>query len=144
MATLVLFDEFINNLITGVIDLDSDTFNAALTNTAPDAAADDELADITQIAAGNGYSTGGVALTSVTVAESGAGTGIWIWSAADFSWTASGGSMAAFRYVVIFSDTSTNDKLVGYLDYGSSITITSGNSFTGDIGSSGIIQFQEA
>lgn len=144
MSTVVMFDEGIYNILNGAIDLDTDTFNIALSNTAPDAAADDELADITQIAAGNGYSTGGQALSSVTLAESGAGTGIWIWSFADETFTASGGSIAAFRYVVIFSDTSTNDKLVAYLDYGSSITITNGNSFTVDVGASGVIQFAEA
>ena len=140
----ILFDEFIYNLGAGNIDLDSHTFKAVLSNTAPTAATDDELADITQIANGNGYTTGGVTLTSVTWAESGAGTGIWIWSAADFSWTASAGSIATFRYVVIYSDTSTGDKLVGYSDYGTAVDITTGNSFTADIGASGIFQAQEA
>lgn len=144
MATFTLFDEFINNLGNGNIDLDSDTFKAVLTNTAPTAATDDELADITQIANGNGYTTGGVTLANVTWAETGAGTGVWEWSADDFSWTASGGTFGPFRYVVIYDDTSTGDKLVGYLDYGSSISITSGNSFTVDIGSGGILQASEA
>jgi hypothetical protein len=144
MATFVLFDEFIFNLGAGNIDLDSHTFKAVLTNTAPTAATDDELADITQIANGNGYTTGGVTLASVSWAETGAGTGIWQWSAADFSWTASGGDFGPFRYVPIYSDTSTGDKLVGYLDYGSSISITNGNSFTVDIGSNGIFQASEA
>ena len=144
MATFVLFDEFIFNLGAGNIDLDSHTFKAVLTNTAPTAATDDELADITQITQQFGYLTGGVTLASVTWAETGAGTGIWQWSAADFSWTASGGTFGPFRYVPIYSDTSTGDKLVGYLDYGSSIEITDGNSFTVDIGSSGIFQASEA
>lgn len=144
MSQVVMFDEGIYNVLNGAIDLDTDTFNMALSNTAPDAAADDELADITQIAAGNGYSTGGQALDNVTLSESGAGTGIWIWTFDDETFTASGGSIATFRYMIIFSDTSTNDKLLCYIDYGTSLSITNGNSFTTDVTASGVIQFQEA
>lgn len=144
MATFVMFDEGIYNILNGAIDLDTDSFKVCLSNTAPTAATDDEIADITQIAAGFGYSTGGQVLDNVSLAESGAGTGIWIWTFDDETFTASGGSIGTFRYVVIFSDTSTNDKLVGYLDYGTPITITNGNSFTIDVGASGVIQFSEA
>lgn len=144
MATFTLFDQFIFSLGGSDIDLDSNTFKAVLTNSAPTADTDDELADITQIANGNGYTTGGVTLASVTWAETGAGTGIWQWSAADFSWTASGGTFGPFRYIVVYDDTSANDKLIGYLDYGSSISITIGNSFTVDVGASGIIRASEA
>ena len=70
MATFTLFDEFIFNLGAGNIDLDSHTFKIVLSNTAPTAATDDELADITQIANGNGYTTGGETLASVRVAPS--------------------------------------------------------------------------
>jgi hypothetical protein len=144
LATFTLFDEFINNLLNGNIDLDSDTFKAVLTNSAPTADTHDELADITQIANGDGYTTGGVTLTGVALAETGAGTGVWRWTADDFSWTASGAGFGPFRYVVIYSDTSTGDKLVGLLDYGSSISITASNSFTVDVGSNGILQASEA
>lgn len=141
MATAVLFHEAMNNIGNGAIDLDSHTFKAVLTNVAPSQANDDELADITQIANGNGYTTGGVTLTSVTWAETGAGTGIWQWTAADFSWTASGGTIADFRYVVIYSDTSTGDKLLLYIDYGGTVQVTNGNSFTGDVQASGLARF---
>ena len=142
MATFTLFHEAIYNILNGAIDLDSHTHKAVLTNSAPTAATDDELADITQITQQNGYTTGGVTLSSVTLTETGAGTGIWQWTAADFSWSASGGDFGPFRYIVIYSDTSTGDKLVGYLDYGSAISITNGNSFTVDIGASGILRAQ--
>lgn len=144
MATFTLFDEFIFSLGGSDIDLDSNTFKAVLSNTAPNAQDNTVLADITQIANGNGYTTGGVTLTSVTWLETGAGTGIWQWTSADFSWTASGGSIGPFQYIVIYDDTSASDKLVGYLDYGSPLTVTNGNSFTVDVGTSGIIRAQEA
>ena len=133
MATFTFFHEFKNNLANGAIDLDSHSFKIALTNTAPTAATDDELADITQISAGNGYTTGGNALASVVWEETGAGVGTWRFVSADNVFTASGGSIGPFRYVVLYDDTSTNDKLMGYLDYGTGLTVTDGNTFTVDV-----------
>lgn len=143
MADLILFDEFINNLLTKKIDLSADTFKAVLSNTAPDPAADDELADITQISAGSGYTTGGVTLANVTFAETGAGTGVWQWSCDDFGWTASGGSLGPFRYVVIYDDTASGDKLIGYRDLGMAVTLGDTDSFTVDVGPNGLIRSQE-
>lgn len=142
MATFTFFDEFKKYLGDGTIDLDSHTFKAVLSNTAPTVGTDTVLANITQIANGNGYTTGGVTLSSVTWTETGAGTAIWRWNAADFTWTASGGSIATFRYVVVYDDTPSSpaDPLVGLLDYGTTLVITSGNAFTVDIGASGIFE----
>jgi hypothetical protein len=140
MATFVFFDEFKANVTTGAVNLSTDTFNVALSNTAPDVAAHDELADITEITAQNGYPAGGQALDSRTWAETGGGTGIWQFTTADEVFTASTGSFGPFRYVVLYSGTSTGDKLVGYLDYGSSITVTDGNTFTIDVGANGWFQ----
>ena len=140
MAAFVQFHEFGRYLGDGTIDLDSDTFRAVLSNVAPTAATDDTLSDITQIANGNGYTTGGVTLGSVTWTETGAGSGIWAFSAADFSWTATGGAMAQFRYIVLYDDTpiSPADPLLGYLDYGSGLTLPQDATFTVDIGANGI------
>lgn len=135
------FHEFVGNVGLARINLNTDTFKAVLTNSAPSAANDDELTDITQIANGSGYTTGGVTLANVAWAETGAGTGIWKFTCDDFSWTASGGSIGPFQYVVIYSDTSSGDKLVCYNNYGAALTITDGNSFTVDINASnGILQ----
>ena len=141
MATAVMFHEAMLNIGSGLIDLDTHSFKAVLTNSAPVQATGSLLADITQIANGNGYTTGGVALASVTYTESGAGTGIWVWTAADFSWTASGGSIADFRYVVVYDDTATGDPLVLYMDYGATVTITTGNTFTVDVQTAGLARF---
>ena len=48
------------------------------------------------------------------------------------TWTASGGSIGPFRYSVIYNDTATNDELIGYIDYGYSVTVASGQTFTID------------
>jgi hypothetical protein len=140
MATFTQFDSFGRDIGNGTIDLDTHTFKAVLTNTAPVKATSEVLADITQIANGNGYTTGGVTLTSVTWLETGAGTGIWQLTSADFTWTASGGSIGPFRYIVFYDDTPTSpaDPLVGFLDYGTNLTVTDTNSFTTDVGANGI------
>ena len=51
------------------------------------------------------------------------------------------GTVGPFRYVVIYDDTVATDPLVGYYDYGSSITLNSGDSFTVDFdATNGFIQ----
>jgi hypothetical protein len=60
---------------------------------------------------------------------------------ADLVLTASGGAVAAFRYVVIYNDTAANDELIGYLDYGSDLTLASGDTLTLDFNATnGILQ----
>jgi hypothetical protein len=60
VATFTFFDEFAENM-TGNININTDTFKLALTNMAPTADTDHELA-ITQITAANGYCSGGATL----------------------------------------------------------------------------------
>jgi len=132
-ATFVLFDAAIGRIGDATIDLDGHTFKAMITNTPPNRA-DDMKADITEISAGNGYSAGGVTLGSVTWSQiAGSPQGTWLFDCANFVWTASGGSIGPGRYVVVYDDTSSNDDLLGYLDYGSSFTITDGNTLTGSV-----------
>src|SRR5262245_54275081 len=99
MANFVVFDEAINNIGKNLIDLDSHTFKVALTNTAPSAGGPAVLADITQISAGNGYTTGGTA-ASATWAETSSGSSVWQFSTADVAFTASGGAINTHRYAV--------------------------------------------
>lgn len=106
-----------------------------LTNSAP-SAANTQLSDITQIANGNGYLTGGTAATTSSSAQS---SGTYKLVLADVIFTASG-AMGPFRYVVLYNDTATNDELIGYYDYGSAITLASGETFTVDFdGSNGVL-----
>lgn len=142
MATFTFFDEFKKYLGDGTIDLDTHAFKAELTNTAPTTGTNTVKADITEISAGNGYTAGGATLASVTWAETGSGTGVWQFTCADITWTASGGSIGPFRYVVFYDDTPSSpaDPLVGLLDYGSAVTVTDGNTFTVDVGASGLFR----
>lgn len=138
MATCQVVDEFANFMGKKRDDLSADTFKAVLTNTAPTKAGTQVLADITQIAGTGGYAA--VTLSGVTWTETGAGSGIWQFTSSAFSWTASGADFATARYVVIYDDTSTNDDVVGYIDYGTTFVLTNGNTFTVTPGANGIFR----
>lgn len=131
MAAYTKFNQFVEDLPKKVHNLNSDTIKVLLTNTAP-VATNAVKADITEIAAGNGYPAGGVQ----AVFSSGAQTsGTYKWVLSDPVFTASGGSFGPFRYAVMYNDTPTSpaDPLIAWWDYGVSITITNGNSFTVDL-----------
>lgn len=84
--------------------------------------------DITEITAGNGYTAGGT-----DAAISGAGSsGTYTVTGTNITWTASGGAIAAFRYVVLYNHTQTSPvkPLIGWWDYGSALTLNTGDSLT--------------
>jgi hypothetical protein len=136
MATFNKFNSFVEAVAEKVHNLGSDTLRVVLTNSAP-AAGNTVLADITQIANGNGYTTGG---TQATQASSGQSSGTYKLVLNDATFTAAGGSIGPFRYVVLYNDTATNDELIGYYDYGTELTITNGNVFLVDFdGTAGVL-----
>jgi hypothetical protein len=125
MATWNKFHAWTKNMVT-VANLDTDQFTIALTNTAP-VAANSVLADITEISYTN--------LTSrnITTTSSSQTGGVYTLEFQDLTLTASG-SVPSFRYVVIYDNTPTSplDPVVSWLDYGSSITMANGETFTVD------------
>jgi hypothetical protein len=131
MATFNKFNQFVEDVAKKVHNLNSDTLKILLTNTAP-VATNSVKADLTEISAGNGYSAGGTAATFSSGAQSG---GTYKLVLSDVTFTASGGSINTFRYAVLYNDTPTSpaDPLIGWWDYGATITITNGNSFTVDL-----------
>lgn len=131
MAAFNKFNDFAEQLGLGAINLNTDTLKVYLTNTAP-VATDTAFGTPAEIAAGNGYTAGGADATGVW-SETPAGTGSL--SGTDIVWTASGGTIGPFRYAVLYSDTSAGNTLIGWWDYGSSITLNSGETFTVDFGS---------
>lgn len=142
MAQFTFFDEVKRYLGEAAIDLTNHNFKAMLTNTAPNFGTNALKADIVEIAAGNGYVAGGMTMTGVTWAETGAGTGIWRWNMNDFTWNAAGGNIGAFRWIVWYDDTTAAPlkPLIGAVDYGVPITLTDGNGFTVDIGLGGVLE----
>jgi hypothetical protein len=135
MATFQVVDEFVKNLSDKLIDMNSDTMKAVITLVAPTKAGSALLADLTQIAGTGGYAA--ATLSGVTFSETGSGTGIWEFDSSAFSWTASGADFAAARYVAIYSDTSTGDCLIGFMDLGA-FTLADGATLTVTPGSNGI------
>lgn len=130
MAIYNKFQPAIENLFEG-INSGTDSWVIKLA-TAVDAA----LGTITEVANGNGYTTGGNAATTSTSAQSG-GTFKLVLSSPT-AWTASGAGFT-FRYAVLVdSTTSTN---VGYWDYGSSQAVAAGETVTVTLdGTNGVFQ----
>lgn len=125
-ASFNKFQAFVADVGNKVHNLGSDTLKIALTNSAP-VNTNTVLANITQISGTNGYTTGGTAVGSTAYSQS-AGTAKLTGNAVVF--TASGGSMGPFQYAVLYNDTATNDELIGWWDYGSAVTLASGETFT--------------
>lgn len=132
MATFTFFDEWKSTVAT-TANNSTDVFKFFLTNTAPNVATNTVKADFTPM-------TTNLVANEVTItqswSETGAGTGIWRFAAsADPVWTSTTGTTGSFRYVVLYDDTLTSpgtDPVVGYFDYGSSITLdgTASETFT--------------
>jgi hypothetical protein len=130
MATFNKFNAFVEHLAEGVHNLQSHTLKVMLTNTAP-VATNSVRADLTEIAAGNGYTAGG---TAASVTSSAQTSGTYKLVLGDVVITASGGSIGPFRYAVLYNDTPTSpaDPLIGWWDYGSALTLANGESITWD------------
>ena len=136
MASFNKFQDFVEQLAKGVHQLHAGghTLKVYLTNATPNAATHAVKADLAEITAQFGYPSGGADIQN-DCSETG---GTLTVTAQDVVFTASGGSFGPFRYAVIYNDTPTSpaDPLVGWYDYGSSITVLDGETFTVDFGAS--------
>lgn len=116
-SAMTLFQIFKQYLGDGTIDLDTDTINCAImaSGWTPNAATQGVWADISasEIANGNGYTTGGVALTGKTYIATG---GVAAFKSSNPGWTGSGAGFAG-RYYVFYKVGTANSKtnpLIGY------------------------------
>lgn len=116
MATFNKFNSFVEAVAEKTHNLGSDQMVVALTNTAP-VATNTVLANITEVSYTNCSSR------NVTTASSSQSSGTYTQVLTDLTLTASGGSVGPFRYVVLYNDTAASDELIGWWDYGSSITL---------------------
>jgi hypothetical protein len=110
-------------------NLGSDVLEVALTNSAP-AQSNTQLSDISQITYTN------CSARTVTITSSAQTSGTYSLVGTDLVLTASGGTVGPFRYICLFNQTSTGDLLIGSYDYGSSITLQDGETFTIDFSTS--------
>lgn len=131
MAAYNKFNVFVENLAEGVHDLGADTLKIMLSDSAP-IASNTVKANLTEITAQNGYSAGGA---TVTITSSAHTSGTYKLVGSDVVFTATGGSFGPLRYAILYNDTPTSpaDPLIGWWDYGASITVNSGETFTVDL-----------
>ena len=128
MASFNKFYSFTEAVAEKKHNLGSDQLVVALTNTVP-VNTNTQLSDITQISYTN------VSTRNITTTTSTQTSGTYKLVLADLVLTASG-TVGPFRYIVIYNDTATNDELIGYYDYGSSLSLASGDTFTCDFDAS--------
>lgn len=123
MATSAFFkfNSFTEAVAEKVHNLGSDVLEVALTNTLP-VNTNTVLGNISQIS----YTF--LNARTLTVSGSAQTGGVYKLTIADKTLTSTGGSTGPFRYVVLFNQTATNDELIGWYDYGSSITLGDGES----------------
>ncbi len=138
MATFSRFNSFVEAIAEKAHNLGSDTLKVMLTNTAP-TSSNAAYSDIsaTEVASGGGYTTGG---TAASISSSAQTSGTYKLVLGNVTFTGSGGGFGPFRYVVLYN--STAGLLIGYWDYGSSITtVASGETFTVQFdGTTGVLQ----
>jgi hypothetical protein len=121
------FNSVVEAMAEKVHNFGSDVIKLALTNVAP-VATNTQLSNITEISYAN------CSTRVVTVLSSSQTSGTYKLVLQDLILTASGGTVGPFRYVVIYNDTATNDELIAWYDYGTSITLADGETLTVDFG----------
>lgn len=119
MANLTIFFPFVEKIAEKKIDLSSDTLKIALSDNAP-SNSNGVIGDITEI----NYANCSSRIISVISSEQ--TSGVYSLKVSNVTISASGGSIASFRYIIIYDNTSGD--LIGYYDYGSSLTIADGQS----------------
>lgn len=117
-------DRALKKIADGTISLSGDTFHAVLLNSSQAISAtftgssgDARYADLTgQLSTANGYTNGGVALTSVALARGAAN--IVTWTSAPASWTLTGS--ITYKYLVLVDWTATNKDILSFADFDTS------------------------
>lgn len=125
MAVFNKFNVFAGDVGSKVHNLTTDVLKVMLSDVAP-VATNTVKSNITEIAAGNGYAAGGLAASFVSWSQV---SGVWKLVIGQPLFTASGGSIAQFRYQVLYNSTAASGNLIGWVDNGAEVNVTNGNSF---------------
>ena len=142
MAT-ELSNHFKYQLAKGEIDFDTDSFKVCLMATGYtfDKDGDATWSDVSasELANGNGYTQNTKTLQATpTVTEDDTNDRVEVTFSddgtysKDVGWTAASGSIGPSPGAIIYDDTTSDDTIVGYIDFGSDQTATDGNNFTID------------
>jgi len=138
MASFNKFQDFAEQLAKGIHQFHAagHTLKVYLTNDAPSASADAVKVDLAEITMTNetNHGAGGGDIQNDYTETAGVGT----LTGTDVTFLATGGTVGPFRYAVLYNDTpaAPADPLIGWWDYGSSITLNAGESFTVNFGAS--------
>jgi len=121
-------------IVTGGVNLSTDTIKAVLLNTtfSLDIDANATYADISanEIGTAYGYTQNTKTLpASPTLVEDDTSNNASV-EFDDISWTASGGEIGVFRYLAFYSDTSSDDTVLLIYDLGVNKTILDGETYT--------------
>lgn len=128
MASFIKFNSFVEALAEKTHNLGSDQLKIALTNTDPGASVTNYAGLTSPLATTN---LSGATPFDVTTSSSAQTAGTYKLVCADLVLTATG-AVGPFRYVVLYNDTAAADEVIGYYDYGSSISLATGETFTID------------
>lgn len=145
-VTVTPYNNFVEDVARGRINLISDTFKVILVNsgyTFSGAHADLAAVTASQLSTANGYTAGGATLANKTVSYA---SGVTKWDADDVTWTASGGSIGPATGAIIYDDTSTSptaDRLVCYIDFGGAQTAGNGTDMKIFFNAAGILNFTQ-
>lgn len=131
------FNCFVQDVGDKLHNLNSDSLFVMLTNVAP-VATNTVYSSLTDLSTANGYTAGGTVVGSTAYSQTG---GLATLSGSNVVFTATGGSIGPFRYVAIYNSTASGKNLIGWWDYGSSVTLASGETFTVNL-SSNILTIQ--
>ena len=114
------FNQALLKVLNGTTPLTGTNFNVALTLSAQPltaafngASGNCQYSDLTsQTANGNGYTTGGLALTGESLTRT---TNVVKWTADNMAWTITGAGITC-RYAVIYDNAATNKDLLCFCD----------------------------
>lgn len=136
MATFNKFNCFVEDLAEKVHNLGADQLTVALTAAAnAPVATNTVLANLTQATYTN------LSTRNITTTSSAQTSGTYKLVLTDLVLTSTGGSTGPFRYVVLYNSTAAGGPLIGWYDYGSDITLASGETLTIDFdGTNGVLQ----
>jgi hypothetical protein len=111
-ADFILTDAFMEARYAATHNLASNTLKAMLSSNVPNAKTTNLRASVTEIANGNGYTTGGVTLpvTSATQVN-----GIFRLVMASFPAITAAGAGFSFKALEVYNDTATGDPIIGFL-----------------------------
>lgn len=143
----IIYNSFKGKIMDGSIDLDTDTIKVVLVTSSytPDQDSHTQYSHITNQVTGDGYTTGGAALSdqAVTVDND---DNIGVFDASNPTWSSStitARGAILYKYIDDEGDPAATSPLIAYIDFGTDKVSSNGN-FTIQFDADGIIHLGDA